>query len=113
MVIFMFPSKCMDQSRHFNLFNNSRRIKKLQANHTLKLVIYFCLSLHKSFYRVTPGLMGDLRTWTELIYLERFKTLPGATGITSVPLVSWAPTVVDECGSSSSKFRVTQTNLSF
>lgn len=47
--IFMFPSKCMDQSRHFNLFNNSPRIKTLPASHTPKLVMYFCLSLDKSF----------------------------------------------------------------
>lgn len=48
-VIFMFPSKSLDQSRHFNLFNNNSRIKKLQANHGPKLVIYFCLSVDKSF----------------------------------------------------------------
>lgn len=52
--IFMFPSKCMDQSRHFNLFNNISRIKKLQANHSPKLVIYFCLSVDKSLYQ-TPS----------------------------------------------------------
>lgn len=45
----MFPPKSLDQSRHFNLLNNNSRIKKLQANHSPKLVIYFCLSVDKSF----------------------------------------------------------------
>lgn len=63
--IFMFPSKCMDQSRHFNLFNNISRIKKLQANHSPKLVIYFCLSVDKSLYKpllqlpAVPGFAGS------------------------------------------------------
>lgn len=52
-VIFMFPSKSLDQSRHFNLFNNNSRIKKLPANHGPKLVIYFCLSVDKSFCKST------------------------------------------------------------
>lgn len=62
--IFMFPSKCMDQSRHFNLFNNISRIKKLQANHRPKLVIYFCLSVDKSLCKpllhlpAVPGCAG-------------------------------------------------------
>lgn len=47
----MFPPKSLDQSRHFNLLNNNSRIKKLQANHSPKLVIYFCLSVDKSFYK--------------------------------------------------------------
>lgn len=64
LAIFMFPSKCTDQSRRVNLFNSISRIKKLQANHGPKVVMYFCLSVDKSFYKpllylpAAPGLAG-------------------------------------------------------
>lgn len=38
MAVFMLPSCCLDQSRHFNLSSNNSRIKKLLANQSPKLV---------------------------------------------------------------------------
>lgn len=75
----MFPPKSLDQSRHFNLLNNNSRIKKLQANHSPKLVIYFCLSVDKSFCKsvlrlsVFPVAGRDLPTPTA-VSLRRWHT---------------------------------------